>query len=108
MTENLPPEFLLSGATADAVELSSLLALTAHLAATDLGRERLLARQPFAEEEALREHRDRYLEAERLVSAGPLVGLLDRPLAPLLEALRLETEKAEESRGSNLLRSPGL
>ncbi len=87
ITQSAQSEFFLSEATADAVELSSLLALVAHLAATDVGRDRLLARRPFAEEEALREHRDRYSEAERLVSAGPLVSLLDRPLAPLLEAL---------------------
>lgn len=80
--------FDLSDATANALELPSLLEVLAHLAATDLGRERLEGLRPFGDEDALRAHRRRYEEAERLVAAGPLVASLEEPVRPLLDEIR--------------------
>lgn len=79
--------FQLSRATVEALELPALLALVAHKAATDLGRQELLELRPFATEEELTAHRRRYEEAERLIAASPLVPALERPLAPLLAEL---------------------
>ena len=76
-----------SRATVDALEFPALLALVAHKAATDLGRQRLLELRPFAEEAPLAEHRRSYEEAERLVAARPLVPYFERPLRPLLGEL---------------------
>ncbi len=79
--------FQLSPATAQALELPGLLALVAHRAATDLGRERLLALTPEDDEERLLERRQAYEETERLLAERPLVPLLERPLGPLLREL---------------------
>ncbi len=81
------PSFELSQASADALEFPSLLALVAHKAATDLGRDKLLELSPFGDEEALRRRRAAYEEAERLIAARPLVPLAERPLQPLLAEL---------------------
>lgn len=61
--------------------------LLARWAATDLGSERIRELRPCADEAQLREQRQRYAESERLVMARALVPLVDRPLAPLLQAL---------------------
>jgi DNA mismatch repair protein MutS2 len=80
-----PP--ILSAATAQALELPSLLAVISCLAASDLGRERVLALRPFAEEADLRTHRTRFEEASRLVGERSLVPDFDVPLGQLLERL---------------------
>jgi DNA mismatch repair protein MutS2 len=77
----------LSGATALALELPSLLAVISRLAASDLGSERILALLPFTEEAELRVHRTRFEEASRLVGERSLVPELDFPLGELLERL---------------------
>lgn len=79
--------FELSPATAEALELPSLLALVAHEAATDLGRRKVLDLEPFGDEESLREHRRAFEEAERLIAARALVPSVERPLLPLLDEL---------------------
>lgn len=81
------PSALLSKATAEALELPSLLTVLARLAATDLGRERVLALAPFADESELARHRLRAEEAFRLVGEAPLVPELEVALASLLERL---------------------
>ena len=87
MSQTTPSHRPVSVATAAALELPSLLALVAARAATDLGRERLLALEPFEDAEALTEHRQRHEEAERLISVRPLVPSFERPLAPLFDEL---------------------
>lgn len=78
---------MLSSATAQALELPSLLAVISRLAASDVGSERVLALRPFAEEAELREHRARFEEASRLVGERSLVPEMDFPLGGLLERL---------------------
>jgi DNA mismatch repair protein MutS2 len=80
-----PP--LLSPASAQALELPSLLAVLARLAATDLGRARIHELQPFTDEAALRAHRRRHEEAARLGGEQPLVPDLDTPIDDLLRRL---------------------
>lgn len=82
-----PPSPILSEATARALELPSLLAVVAQLAASDLGRQRVLSLSPFEDEEALRERRRRFEEGARLAGAGTLVPDFDQPLEDLLERL---------------------
>ncbi len=78
---------VLSRATAQALELPSLLAVIAQLAASDLGRERVLALAPYADEEALREQRGRFEEAARLIGERPLVPDFDVPVRKLLDRM---------------------
>lgn len=82
-----PAGITLSAASAEALEFPSLLAVVAELAATDLGRDRLQALQPYAEREDLARHRQRYEEADRLVAAHPLVTLAEGLFSRLLAAL---------------------
>ncbi len=79
------PSTVLSAATAQALELPALLAVVSRLAASDLGRERILGLLPFAEEEALLAHRRRFEEAGRLVAERHLVPDFEGPLGELLE-----------------------
>lgn len=78
---------LLSAATAQALELPSLLAVLAQLAATDLGRQRILALEPLTDEEALERRRRHYEDAFPLVLERRLVGDLGEPVRPLLADL---------------------
>ena len=78
---------VVSDATAQALELPSLLAVISRLAASDLGSERVLALRPFADEEELRAHRVRSEEASRLVGERALVPALDFPLGEFLARL---------------------
>jgi DNA mismatch repair protein MutS2 len=80
-----PP--ILSAATALALELPSLLAVISRLAATDLGRDRVLALSPFTDEGELREHRTRFEEASRLVGERSLVPDFEVPIGDLLSRL---------------------
>jgi DNA mismatch repair protein MutS2 len=79
--------FLLSSASSQALELPSLLAVLAQLAATDLGRDLILELRPFAAETALRAHRRRYEEAVRLLTEQPLVPDFEAPIGQLLRRL---------------------
>lgn len=81
MTDRAP---VCSPASRRAAELDSLLALVAELAATDLGRERLLALAPYTDGDALVAHRRRIEEATRLLQSAPLVSGLDFPVRDLL------------------------
>jgi len=78
---------LLSPASAQALELPSLLAVLSRLAATDLGTQSILALRPFADEAALRAHRRRYEEAARLVGEQALVPESEAPAGDLLRRL---------------------
>jgi DNA mismatch repair protein MutS2 len=78
---------LLSPASAQALELPSLLAVLSRLAATDLGREGIVALRPFAGEAALRAHRRRYEEAARLIGEQALVPESEAPAGDLLRRL---------------------
>jgi DNA mismatch repair protein MutS2 len=78
---------VLSEPTALSLELPSLIAVVSRLAASDLGRDRILALQPFESEEDLRRHRRRFDEAARLVAERTLVPDFDVPLGTLLERL---------------------
>ena len=73
-----------SAASLAALEYPALLALLAELAASDLGRVRALALHPLADAVALRERRDGYEEAGRLLGGGPLVPSFEVALQPLL------------------------
>ncbi|HVR98589.1 MAG TPA: Smr/MutS family protein [Thermoanaerobaculia bacterium] len=96
---------ILSAATAQALELPSLLALLAHLAASDLGRERALALRPFEDEAELRAQRGRLEEVSRLLGDGPLVPDFELPLGGLLERLVTGRPPVE---GSDLVRLADL
>ncbi|HEY0782361.1 MAG TPA: hypothetical protein VGE98_07905, partial [Thermoanaerobaculia bacterium] len=67
------PSVFLSAASAQALELPSLLAVLARLAASDLGRDRLLALAPFTDPAALQAHRGRFEEVGRLLGESALV-----------------------------------
>src|SRR5215207_1241123 len=81
----------LSPASAQALEFPSLLAVVAQLAASDLGRERVLALAPATDDGELRERRRRFEEAGRVASGGtaggPLVPDFEVPLGDLLVRL---------------------
>ncbi|MEM8931211.1 MAG: hypothetical protein AAGE94_08545, partial [Acidobacteriota bacterium] len=79
--------FALSPASERALELPQLLSLVAERAATDLGRERVLALRPSADVDTLTEHRRRYDDVRRLLVGRPLVVGGERPLGPVLKAL---------------------
>jgi DNA mismatch repair protein MutS2 len=81
------PHSLLSAASAQALELPALLAVLSRLAATDLGRARILELQPFTDEQELRAHRRRYEEAARLAWEQPLVPDFEVPVGDLLRRL---------------------
>lgn len=90
-TTSAPP--FLSSASAEALELPGLLAVVAMLAASDLGRERVLALAPAADEAELRERRLRFEESGRVSAGrgggegGPLVPDFEVPLGDLLTRL---------------------
>ncbi|MDX1997553.1 MAG: Smr/MutS family protein [Thermoanaerobaculia bacterium] len=89
---------LLSPASAHALEVPSLLALVAELAATDLGRDRALGLEPYGDESQLRAHRARFEEVWRLLGvSGRLVPGFDAPLGELLDRL------GDPSRSSDLV-----
>lgn len=89
---------LLSPASAQALEVSSLLALIGELAATDLGRARAVGLEPYRDESTLTRHRARFEEASRLVgTSGRLVPSFDAPVGDLLERL------GDPSRSSDLV-----
>lgn len=83
----LVPDFEFSAATSEALEFPAFLALVAHMAATDLGYDRLLGLRPFRDEQIFQLHRTRYEETRRLLAERPLVPLCERPFGPLLAAL---------------------
>lgn len=86
-----PPAFmpppLISSASSRALELDSLLAMIAELAATDVGRERVLDLTPAADEADLAVRRARWEEAARLVAHRPLVTAFDVPVGDLVARL---------------------
>jgi DNA mismatch repair protein MutS2 len=81
------PPSLLSPASAQALELPSLLAVVSCLAATDLGRDRIRDLRPHRDETALRAHRRRHEEAARLIGEQPLVPDFAAPIGDLLRRL---------------------
>lgn len=76
-----------SSATLEALEFPKLLAVLSPLAATDLGRERLSGLRPCPEEEELRQRRQRFEEASRLLQGGRLVPSFEESFAAVLERL---------------------
>jgi DNA mismatch repair protein MutS2 len=78
------PSSILSQATAQALELPSLLAVVSRFAASDLGRDLVLALRPYEDEGALRGQRSLFEEASRLVGERALVPDFDVPLGDLL------------------------
>ncbi len=74
-----------SAATAAALELPSLLAVLAELAATDLGRARALGLVPQQDPEELGLRRQRYEEARLLLAERRLVGSFEFSLEQLLD-----------------------
>jgi len=82
-----PGRSVCSAASRRALELDSLLALVAELAATDLGRSQILQLAPFTDEAALLAQRRRVEECTLLLEHGPLVGALDFAVEDLLERL---------------------
>ena len=84
---NEPFSPILSQATAQALEFPSLLAVVSRFAATDLGRERVLASWPFEREAELRGRRTQLEEAWRLVGERALVPDFEVPVGELLARL---------------------
>ncbi|HEX9940385.1 MAG TPA: Smr/MutS family protein [Thermoanaerobaculia bacterium] len=88
MSEALPsPSSILSQATAQALEFPSLLAVVSRFAASDLGRERVLALRPCEREAELKERRVLFEETSRLVGERGLVPDFEVPLGDLLVRL---------------------
>lgn len=83
---------ILSPASIRALELDGLLAMTAELAVTDLGRERVLALEPAVDEDDLASRRRRFEEAQRLLGTRPLVAEVDFSLEDLVTRLRSTLE----------------
>jgi DNA mismatch repair protein MutS2 len=79
-----PPSSILSPATAQALELPSLLAVLSRFAASDLGAGRALALQPYEDEGELRVQHTLFEEASRLAGERSLVPDFDAPLGDLL------------------------
>ncbi|HXO19118.1 MAG TPA: Smr/MutS family protein [Thermoanaerobaculia bacterium] len=78
---------VLSSASAQALELPSLLAVVSRLAATDLGRQRVLELRPAEDEAELAARRRRLEEVSRLLAPQPLVPDFEVPLGELLARL---------------------
>ncbi len=74
-------------ATSAALEFPSLLRVVSRLAATDLGRARILDLRPLADEDALVLRQGEVEEVGRLLVDGSLVPSLDLELAPLVQSL---------------------
>ncbi|HEV8238539.1 MAG TPA: Smr/MutS family protein [Thermoanaerobaculia bacterium] len=74
----------MSAASLAALEYPSLLAVVASQAASDIGRERILALAPLADTAALAQRRAAYDEAGRLLQGGALVPSFETALEPLL------------------------
>jgi len=83
---NIAPH-VASGASLRALELDSLLAMVAQLAASDAGCRHLLSLRPTAEASALGVRREAYEEARRLLGEGALVPTFEEALWPAWEAL---------------------
>jgi DNA mismatch repair protein MutS2 len=81
------PSSILSQATGQALEFPSLLAVVAQFAASDLGRERVLALRPFEDVGELRAQRVLFEEASRLVTERSLVPDFEVPIGELLARL---------------------
>jgi DNA mismatch repair protein MutS2 len=96
---------VLTTATAAALEWPSLLRLVAELAASDLGRERVLDLAPHRDAGDLAAQRRRYEEVRRLSDDGRLVPSFELPLGELLE--RLETGRPPLT-GADLTRLAAL
>lgn len=82
-----PSSSILSQGTAQALEFPSLLAVVSRFAASDLGRERVLALVPFEDEGELRARRILFEEAARLVGGGGLVPDFEVALGDLMVRL---------------------
>jgi DNA mismatch repair protein MutS2 len=80
-------QMILSEASERALEFPSLLDLLAQGAATDLGRERLLALRPTADVDDLARRRRHYEEVARLLADRGLVPSRERELQPILRGL---------------------
>lgn len=104
-TPSSPSGPILSEATAQALELPSLLAVVSRLSSSDLGRERILRLEPYEDEAALGLQRARFEETSRLVGERALVPEFDIPLGQLLERLVTGRPALE---GSDLVRLADL
>lgn len=78
---------LVSRSSAEALELPTMLATLAQLAATDAGRQKLLDLRPSTSKTWLDRQRQSYEEAVRLLGEERLVPALEEPLQPLMEKL---------------------
>ncbi|MEO8503290.1 MAG: Smr/MutS family protein [Acidobacteriota bacterium] len=94
-----------SDATLKALEVPSVLALLGGLAATDLGRQRLLALSPILEAATLDQERGRFLEMQRLMLDGAAVQSSEDSLQALLD--RLDTGRPPVT-GGDLVRLAAL
>ncbi len=81
------PSAVASAASVRALELESLLAVVAELAATDLGRAALAGLEPARDRPDLDARRRRCEEAARLLDGPPLVSPLEVSLGDLLDRL---------------------
>jgi DNA mismatch repair protein MutS2 len=96
---------LVSQSSATALELPTMLATLAELAATDAGRRRILELQPSTSEAWLNQQRQSYEEAVRLLGEERLIPELEEPLVPLIAKLaRVDKTIA----GTELLQLAGL
>ena len=82
------PAGVVSRASSAALELPSLLALFAELAATDLGRRRLSNLQPRSELEQIRQRHRLLVDVGNLLEEGSLIPSQEISVSTLLETLR--------------------
>jgi DNA mismatch repair protein MutS2 len=92
---------LISRESLEALELPSLLRLVADGAATDVGRDAILALAPSSDAERIAAAVSRGREVARLLGDGSLIPTLEEPLTPLLEDL---VERRTSIDGRHLVR----
>lgn len=85
MVKSSPP--VASGATLEALELPSLLALVAQFGATDVGRKEILELRPSRSQSELEHQQARVRDTWKILEDGALVPSQEEPLLPLLAGL---------------------
>lgn len=87
MVKSPVPDPVTSRATAEALELPSLLALYAHFGATDVGRAEILSLRPSTSLAEVEQIQARVGDTRKILEEGALVPSQEEPLMPLLTGL---------------------
>ena len=81
------PTEVLSGPSAEALELPTFLKVVSELAASDLGRQKVIALRPLAERSDIETRQTLVMETGRLLEEFTLVPSFEEPVAPLVRGL---------------------